>query len=133
MALYSWHVQRGLRRAAASRDSHTQDSGPPADDGHARQPTANGEPERAAEDRSVKLVADLLAAGNTVPATLADVAFRGEAASVVVSSAEGVTTFGGADADPDRRTQRWIDDQLSWIGSEHRAVNEPLAKLRESN
>jgi hypothetical protein len=83
------------------------------------------------ELRDAQLVAELSAAGNALPGTLSDVAFSGQAASVVVTSAEGVTTFGGADADPEGLTRDWIDVQFKRLAAAHRAVNTPLKKLRE--
>lgn len=93
-----------------------------------RDRSGNGNGER---DGSVKLVAELLAAGNGLPPALERAAFGGEAASVIVKSAEGVTTFGGADADPGERTRGWLDSELEAIGSEHSEVNAPLTKLRQ--
>jgi hypothetical protein len=90
-------------------------------------PGANGHDEQS---EGSSLVAELHAAGGILPESLRQVAFGSGAASVVVESAEGITTFGGADADPDEHTKSWIEAELKDIGSAHATVNEPLAKLR---
>jgi hypothetical protein len=77
------------------------------------------------------MIAELSAAGRAVPATLADIVFTGQPASIVFTSAEGVTTFGGAEADTDGSTRRWLDDQFERLGKTHETVNKPLKKLRE--
>jgi hypothetical protein len=53
-------------------------------------------------------------------------------ATVVVGSAEGVTTFGGLKADPNQqRTREWLDKEFETIGEQHKTANRSLKLMRE--
>jgi hypothetical protein len=54
------------------------------------------------------------------------IASYGASASVVVPSAEGVTTYRGADADPTEQTLRWLDAAFAGIQERHNGVNASL-------
>jgi hypothetical protein len=100
-------------------NEHTADT-PPESDGTQARP--------AAVEGPGTIIARIQTAGDVVPATLRDAVYgvdKRDPPSLVIESAEGITTFAGFNGNPGTpRAAAWLEDRLKEIAQRYRSTAE---------